>query len=143
MPFAYHLHEIELPERTWHPNFKATGGKEYGLTEELLTDMLPRMFPARTASVSLRLGDLVVIGISGELGVQLGHKIKTEAKKLTGAKHPIIGGLADEWLSYILTLEQYKLGQYEASVSFYGPKLGETIVNGALAGVKELTAQKK
>ncbi len=141
--FAFHRQEIELPEREWHPNFKATGGTEYGLTEELLRDMLPRMFPTRTASVSLRVGDLVVVGVPGEMGVQLGRKIKQEAKQLTGAKHPIIGGLADEWLSYILTLEQYQLGQYEASVSFYGPTLGDTIVNGALAGVKELAAEKK
>lgn len=142
VPFAFHQHEIELPERKWHPNFKATGGAEYGLTEELLAEMLPRMFPTRTASVSVRIGDLVVIGISGELGVQLGLKIKEDAKKITGASHPVIGGLADEWLSYILTLEQYQLGDYEASVSFYGPTLGETIVNGALAGVKELAAGK-
>jgi hypothetical protein len=117
-------------------NFKATGGG-YGLTEALTDGNAP-------APPACRCGwDLVVIGISGELGVQLGQQIKKEAKQITGAKHPIIGGLADEWLSYILTLEQYKLGQYEASVSFYGPKLGETIVNGALAGVKELAAQKK
>lgn len=143
VPFAFHRHEVELPERVWHPNFKATGGDEYGLTEALLKDMLPRMFPTRTASVSLRVGELVVIGVPGELGVQLGLKIKQAARQITGAKHPIIGGLADEWLSYILTLEQYKLGQYEASVSFYGPTLGETIVNGAQAGVKELTVDKK
>lgn len=139
--FRYHLQEITLPERQWHPNFKATGGAEYGLTEELLKEMLPRMFPTRTASVTLQLGDLVVIGIPGELGAQLGLQIKAQAKQLTGAEHPIIGGLADEWLSYILTLEQYNLGQYEASVSFYGPKLGETIVEGALAGVRKLNAK--
>jgi neutral ceramidase len=143
VPFAFHLHEYDLPERKWHPNFKETGGTEYGLTEELLTEMLPRMFPARTASVSLRVGDLVVIGISGELGVQLGLKIKDEARKITGATNPTIGGLADEWLSYILTDEQYKMGQYEASVSFYGPTLGKTVVDAAVAGVKELTRSAK
>jgi hypothetical protein len=141
VPLRFHRQEITLPERIWHPNFKATGGTEYGLTEELLKDMLPQMFPTRTASVALQLGDLVVIGIPGELGVQLGLKIKEQAKEITGAAHPIIGGLADEWLSYILTLEQYTLGQYEASVSFYGPKLGDTIVDGALAGVRKLNAK--
>lgn len=142
VPLRYHLQEIALPERSWHPNFKATGGAEYGLTEELLKDMLPRMFPARSASVALQLGDLVVIGIPGELGVQLGLEVKKQARQITGAAHPIIGGLADEWISYILTLEQYNLGQYEASVSFYGPKLGDTIVEGALAGVRKLNAMK-
>lgn len=143
VPFGYHLQEIVLPERKWHPNFKETGGAEYGLTEDLLKEMLPRMFPAGTTSGAVRVGDLVVIGISGELGVQLGLKIKDEAKTITGAKNSVIGGLADEWISYILTLEQYNLGQYEASVSFYGPTLGDTIVNGALEGVKGLAAGKK
>jgi hypothetical protein len=138
VPFRFHRQEIALPEREWHPNFKATGGAEYGLNEELLKDMLPRMYPTRSASVSLQVGDLVVIGIPGELGVQLGLQVKEEARKIAGAAHPVIGGIADEWISYIITLEQYKIGQYEASVSFYGPKLAETIVNGSLAGVQEL-----
>lgn len=138
VPFRYHRQEIALPERQWHPNFQATGGAEYGLTEELLKEMLPRMYPTRTASITFQAGDLIVIGIPGELGVQLGLEVKEKAKKITGAAHPVIGGIADEWLSYIITPEQYRMGQYEASVSFYGPKLAETIVNGTLAGVKEL-----
>jgi hypothetical protein len=136
--FGYHLQEISLPERAWHPNFKATGGAEYGLTDDMLKEMLPRMYPTRSASISFQAADLVVIGIPGELGVQLGLEVKEKARKISGAAHPVIGGLADEWISYIITPEQYKLGQYEASVSFYGPKLAETIVNSSLEGVQEL-----
>jgi neutral ceramidase len=141
-PFRYHLQEITLPERAWHPNFKATFASEFGLSEELPKDILPQMYPARSASVSLQLGELVIIGIPGELGTELGLKIKEHAKQITGASHPIIGGLADEWISYIISLEQYNRGEYEAGVSFYGPKLGETIVDGALAGVRKLNAKK-
>ena len=50
----------------------------------------------------------------------------------------IIGGLADEWISYILPIEQYNLGKYEASMSFYGPTLADVIVKGAIAGVENL-----
>ncbi|MEX2286531.1 MAG: neutral/alkaline non-lysosomal ceramidase N-terminal domain-containing protein, partial [Planctomycetaceae bacterium] len=46
--FDYHLETIDLPERQWHPDFMSTGGKEYGLSEALLRDMLPRMFPEKT-----------------------------------------------------------------------------------------------
>ena len=136
--FGFWREEIELPQRQWHPNFRETGGKEYGMTEELLREMLPKMFPTRTASVSLRLGDLVVVGIPGELAAKLGLEVKEHAGQITGAKHPIIGGLADEWISYILPIEQYKLGKYEASMSFYGPTLADAIVKGALAGVENL-----
>ncbi len=84
------------------------------------------------------MGDLVIVGIPGELAAKLGLEIKRRTGEITGAKHPIIGGLADEWISYILPIEQYTLGKYEASMSFYGPKLADAIVRGALAGVKNL-----
>jgi hypothetical protein len=136
--FGFWREEIELPKRQWHPNFRETGGKEYGMTEDLLREMLPKLFPTRTASVSLRLGDLVIVGIPGELAAKLGLEVKRRTGEITGAKHPIIGGLADEWISYILPIEQYNLGKYEASMSFYGPTLADVIVKGALAGVENL-----
>jgi neutral ceramidase len=136
--FKYHLQTIALPERRWHPDFMATGGKEYGLSEEILREMLPRVSPAETTSAALRLGDLLIIGIPGELAAGLGIQLKAEAKALTGAQHPVIGGLANEWISYMLSPEAYREGGYESSVSFYGETLGKTICDGALAGVKNL-----
>ena len=79
-----------------------TGGAEYGLTEKLLKEMLPVLFPAQADSISLRLGDLLIVGIPGEMAASLGMKIKAEAGRITGAKHPVIGGLADLWISYML-----------------------------------------
>jgi neutral ceramidase len=136
--FAYHLHTIALPDRTWHPDFMKTGGAEYGLTEELFKEMLPRMFPSQAESISLRLGDLLIVGIPGEMAAALGLKVKSESGRISGAAHPVIGGLADVWLSYILPSDEYRRGGYESSVSFYGAALGDTIVEGAIAGVGEL-----
>ena len=84
-PFAYHLQTIKLPNRTWHPDFMKTGGAEYGLTEKLFEEMLPRLFPAEAESVTLRLGDLLIVGIPGEMAASLGLQIKSEAKRITGA----------------------------------------------------------
>lgn len=139
--FAFWREEITLPKRQWHPNFRETGGKEYALTEDLLRDMLPKLWPTKTASLSLRLGELVIIGIPGELATQMGLEVKHRAREITGAQHPIIGGLADEWIGYIIPIEQYKMGKYEASMSFYGPTLARVIVDGALKGVEHLQAQ--
>jgi len=139
--FAFHAHTIDLPERTWHPDFAKTGGAEYGLSEKLLKEMLPRMFPEKVDSISLRLGDLVIVGIAGEMAAVLGQKIKVEAAKATGAKCPAIGGLADMWISYMLPKEEYHRGGYESSVSFYGETLGDTVAAGAIAGVRELAGQ--
>jgi hypothetical protein len=136
--FAHHRHTIALPERTWHPEFMKTGGAEYGLNEKLLKEMLPQLFPAQVDSLSLRLGDLVIVGIPGEMAASLGLKVKSETSRITGAGHPVIGGLADVWVSYILPAAEYRRGGYESSVSFYGETLGDTIVAGALAGVEKL-----
>jgi neutral ceramidase len=138
VPFAFHTQIIALPERTWHPDFMKTGGAEYGLNEKLMKEMLPVMFPSQTESVSLRLGDLLIVGIPGEMAASLGMKIKAEAGRLTGASNPVIGGLADAWISYMLPPEEYRKGGYESSVSFYGETLGETMVKGAIAGAAEM-----
>lgn len=137
--FAFHTQSIALPERTWHPDFAKTGGAEYGLNETMLKEMLPRMFPTAADSIALRLGDLLIVGIPGEMAASLGLKIKAEAGRMTGAKHPVIGGLADAWLSYMLPAEEYRKGGYESSVSFYGETLGDTVVAGAIAGASALT----
>jgi Neutral/alkaline non-lysosomal ceramidase, N-terminal len=134
----YHAQTIELPRPIWHADFKQTGGDEYNLTEALLSKMLPLICPPKTTSISLQLGDLLIVGVPGEATAGLGLKIKAEAARPTGARYVAIGGLADEWISYILSEEEYGEGGYEASVSFYGPTLGKSIVDGALEGVRDL-----
>ncbi len=76
----------------------------------------------------VRIGDLVIVGAPGELAAGLGLHVKNELIK-DGIKYPTIGGLANEWISYILSAEQYNNGAgYESSVSFYGESLGNVIV---------------
>ena len=72
------------------------------------------------------------------MAAALGLEVKEHARRITGATHPVIGGLANEWISYILSADAYRAGHYEASISFYGETLGATIIEGALAGVREL-----
>jgi hypothetical protein len=133
--FQYGRHEIDLPAPEAHPQFMKTGGAEYGLTEALMQAVLTTLVPPSTESVSLRLGDLLIVGVPGEMSAELGNEIKRQVSHATGAAYPVIGGLANQWVSYILSREEYLRGGYEASVSFYGPSLGETIVDGVLAGV--------
>ena len=135
----YHTVSITLPKRTWHPDFMATGGKEYGLNELNVAQLVERLFPTETHSMSLRLGDLVIVGVPGELASGLGLKVKSAVREKLGVKHVAIGGLSDEWVSYILSPEEYsKGGGYEASMSFYGATLGPTIVKGVIQSAAEL-----
>jgi hypothetical protein len=136
--FSYHAEEIKLPKCAWHPDFMKTGGSEYGLSEEIMDKVIALMTPQKTVSGSLRLGDLLIVGIPGEMAAQLGMSIKSQVRQVTGIQHVVIGGLADEWVSYILSAEEYKKGGYEASVSFYGETLGQVIVEGALKSLSKI-----
>ncbi len=137
--FDFHTVPIALPQRTWHPDFMSTGGKEYGLNEENVGRFVERLFPTETHSTSLRLGDLVIVGVPGELASGLGLEVKRAVREKPWVRQVAIGGLADEWVSYMLTAEEYhKGGGYEASMSFYGATLGPTIVRGVIGGAAGL-----
>ncbi len=136
--FSYRLESITLPKRTHHPDFMRTGGAEYGLNEQLIAGLLALLFPTETHSISLRLGDLLIIGVPGEMTAELGTSVKSRVRQAIGAKHVVIGGLADEWISYVLSAEEYKKGGYEASMSFYGETLGQVVVEGVVKGASRL-----
>jgi len=133
----YHRQTIALPKPMPHPDFMKTGGAEYGL-KGMMKRFLKQMAPEQTATVALRLGELVIVGIPGEMVAELGLHVKHEVAGHTGARHVVIGGLADGWISYILTRRQYERGGYESSVSFYGPTLGKRIVTGSIENASRL-----
>lgn len=136
--FAYYTESILLPRRQWHPDFMKTGGAEYGLDEAKMPALLEQLNPAQTHSTCLRLGDLEVLGVPGEMAAQLGMEIKSKVEQFTDARAITIGGLADEWVSYILPAEEYRKGGYEASMSFYGESLGSTLVEGVVRSAQGL-----
>jgi len=136
--FSYHTEAIELPKRQWHPDFMKTGGAEYGLDEAKMQGFIEQLNPTRTHCTCLRLGDLEILGVPGEMATQLGMDIKTKARQFSGAECVTIGGLADEWVSYILSADEYRKGGYEASMSFYGETLGNTLVEGILRCAKTM-----
>ena len=135
--FNYKHNEIPLPARTAHPSFMQTGGKEYGLDEQKIQVLLDQVFPTKTTISAVRVGDLLIVGAPGEMIAELGLDIKSKLKK-AGIPYPVIGGLANEWISYFLTEAEYHQGGYESSVSFYGPALGEKIRGEMLKTAMEL-----
>ncbi|MCK5134230.1 MAG: neutral/alkaline non-lysosomal ceramidase N-terminal domain-containing protein [Bacteroidales bacterium] len=136
--FSYNYKIIPLPDREAHPDFMETGGKEYGLDEEKIKILLDQVFPVQTSIGAFRLGNLLIVGAPGELSAELGLNVK-EKLKTRGVKYPAIGGLANQWISYILSENEYHKSGYEASVSFYGKDLGEVIVRGMMDTAIPLT----
>jgi hypothetical protein len=136
--FNYNAYRTILPKPQAHPMFQATGGAEYGINAEGMKIILGVMCPPNTTVGAVRLGDLLIVGTPGELTGELGLLIKNKLSD-KGVTYPVIGGLADEWISYIVTKEQYNKGGYETSVSFYGSDLGDTIVEAMLEAAIPLT----
>lgn len=139
--FSFARSDIQLPQRQAHPQFKQTGGAEYGITDEVMQVILGVISPPQTHTTALRLNDLVIAGVPGELASELGLKIKSGLRQ-AGIKHPVIGGFANEWISYILPADEYEKGGYEASISFYGPELGRVVVDAVLGNASSLSLPK-
>jgi neutral ceramidase len=124
--FAFNLTLFTLPAPQLHPDFASTGGEEYGIDEQNAKYIFEAMCPSDAQITALRLGDLLIVGAPGELTYQLGSLIKKQLAA-KGILYPVIGGIANEWISYILSADQYAKGGYESSVSFYGPRLGSLV----------------
>ena len=136
--FNYQYQTIVLPEHQAHPSFMKTGGKEYGLTKESVKIIMNMLAPVKVGIGAVRIDDLVIAEVPGEMTATLGKQIKSSLKN-DGAKCVAIGGLANEWISYILSSEQYLHGEgYESSVSFFGPGLGELITKKVIQTAKPL-----
>jgi neutral ceramidase len=138
-PLNWSRAKFALPTRKKHKDFLKIGGAEYGILDKGLDVMLMTLFPTETQTLSVRLGDLQIVGVPGEMISELGMSVKKQVAEATGAKYVVIGGLADEWVSYILSEKEYQRGGYEATISFYGETLGATVVGAVVknaAGVK-------
>ncbi len=136
---AYHYEVVDLPKQVAHPDFMKTGGAEYGLDEQSAGVIMAAIGPEKVGMGSVRIGDLVIVGIPGEMTAELGIAVKQMLKN-NRTKYVAIGGLANEWISYILAEDKYvNGGGYESSVSFYGPGLGEIIKSAAIEIASPLT----
>jgi hypothetical protein len=71
----------------------------------------------------LQLGALTAVSIPGEMTSALGLEVKA-ALRAAGTAQPIIVGLGNEWISYMLSSEEFYGGGYEPGVSFYGDPFG-------------------
>jgi len=135
--FDYSMTTLSLPERVAPPALLDSAGPEYGLTPENITTLVETLSPETSYLGVLRVGDLLAVSIPGEMTSSLGVQIK-QALHQAGAANPIIVGLGNEWISYILPPGEYHQGGYEPGVSFYGEQLGPVIVAQAIDAGKAI-----
>lgn len=128
--FGFDAEWIDLPEHRVPPNFEKIAGDEYQITEDMLKEMISVMFPARAPMAALRIGDWAMVTIPGEASCRLGMTVKDAVREMDVA-NPCIAGLANDYVGYILSEDEYRQNSYEVTVSMYGDQLGPVIVEAA------------
>lgn len=85
----------------------------------------------RTTISALRINDYLIGSLPGELTVLLADYLRS--KSPVAADHTILLGYAQGHVGYMLTPEDWLLGGYEPSVTFWGPLAAEYIADQLLA----------
>jgi len=135
--FEFAMHTLDLPPRTVPPALLESAGPEYGIDESNAQVLIEALVPKSSYLGVLKLGDLLAVSIPGELFSKLGLEVKASLES-AGAEHPIIVGLGNEWVSYMMPPEEFDQGGYEPGVSFYGETLGPEVVRQAIVAGKEV-----
>ena len=114
---------ITLDDGTASPTVVPTQGKKIGLAA-------PGSSPQVVRLQSFRIGDLVVATVPGEPTVQVGRRLISRVRAAAGpaVRGVIVAGLADDYVSYFTTQEEYRAYAYEGSFSLYGPQEGELVI---------------
>lgn len=125
---------VTMPAVTPHPKF----AERNGVPEALAKIVVSGFAPDKADVTLIRLGPIAFIGIPGEPSSAVGRRVLEKARA-AGIEYPVVVSFANEWLGYILTAEEYALGEYEATLSFHGPTLADEILKAferALAAAK-------
>jgi neutral ceramidase len=124
---------VQLPKRTPNPLFLLAATR-LKATPDQARAFVDHIMPVRTELAFLRIGGAVLMGVPGEPTTPVGLAAKKMARE-QGIKHPAIVALTNGWLGYLVTDEQYKAGKYEPTMSFYGPGIGQCILDGIKTGL--------
>jgi neutral/alkaline ceramidase-like enzyme len=118
---ALELYRKLKPSREAKLAFKTT-------TMELPQTLAAKLIGAgkQTTLQYFTINDAILISVPGEMITQLGLMLKEHARR-QGYRYPVIMGLANDHLGYLLTNAEMKKGGYEATISFFGDDFGEEL----------------
>lgn len=92
--------------------------------------------PDEVEVLVLRVGDLAIVGLPGEIFCELGMEIRRRSP----APHTLVVELSNDAIGYIPTGDSFCQGGYEVTVgsTFYKPGAGEKLVDAAVSQLQEL-----
>jgi len=135
--FKHHVLWKELPPTQVAPDFVKIAGDEYNVSEEMASAMVRQLFPQKAPFHILMINDSTIITFPGEPITEIGMAVKQQLIK-KGIKTPIVTSLTNDLIGYILTEKEYHLSGYEVTASFYGPKLGDVVLNTAFELIEKI-----
>jgi neutral ceramidase len=118
----YDLTHVPFEGRTAPVSSGPQGDKIYG---DVPTDV-PKAVPL----AALRIGDRLVVTVPGEMTVEMGRRVRTavlRAARAAGVRRAVIAGLANEYLQYFTTPEEYDRQHYEGGSTLYGRASSELL----------------
>ncbi len=125
--------ELVLPERKPNALF-IIAARSFGATMAQARQIVNQLMPEKSTVGYVTIGDLLLVTTPCEPSGEIGLAIKSSALK-AGYNRVGVMALTDDWLAYALTSGQYREGNYEAGMSFYGDQLGPTILSAIEKGL--------
>ena len=110
---------------------------EQGHKIPLLTDY-QRGTPNVVPLMAVRVGRAVVASIPGEMTAAMGRRVRDAMTAESGLR-TVLSGLANEYLSYFVSPEEYDRQHYEGGSQMYG-RLSSNLLKGALADLAKRLA---
>jgi hypothetical protein len=82
--------------------------------------------------MAVRVADGVIVTMPGEPTAEVGARLRDAVAASTGAGRVVVSGLANEFIQYFTTPEEYDRQHYEGGSTLYGP-LASNLLRGELA----------
>ena len=86
-------------------------------------------FPSDLPVSILRLGPVSIGAIPVEMTTAMGRRLRDSLQRLEAPRTFVLVGLANEYLSYVTTPEEYDAQEYEGASTIFGPRTGPAIVH--------------
>lgn len=107
--------------------------------ESLLSGLQPTLvsraaFPSRVPFSLWRVADRWIAAVPAELTLASGYRVRRALERITGAPHDhtMLAGLANGYMQYVATCEEYQLQRYEGGSTLYGP-LTQSFISAVLS----------
>lgn len=124
---------VTLPTRKPNALF-ILAAAQLGASIAQARQFVTHLMPEKTHLSFVQVGDLLLMGFPCEPTGELGLAAKKKAREV-GITRPVVVALVNDWLGYALTPEQYRGGNYEAGMSFFGDRLGPTLLDALATGL--------